>query len=308
MASIWVELLGAQVRHGGRKYPGRYLEAGSPEAEPLLLLHGGGGHVENFSRNVIPYAQHYHVFALDCVWHGLGPQPPFNPELIPTYMDQVLDFLDWQGIDSAHIEGQSMGGWTAMRFAYHHPDRVRKLVLTTAQGLRLAPLPGAETPAAPARSGGGNAAAYLDNPNWENIRQRMVGLLARPERLTDELIATRIKLYSNPPTNASLRLFNQYYQGSPDLPSQRHLMTEAELSQITAPALVYWGDHNRVPPPVGEQLAAAIPGAQYYCAEDTGHWAQFEHANEHNRLVLRFLTGDSALEPLPVEEEEAVGV
>src|SRR6266849_4645466 len=97
MASIWTDLLGAEVRHGGNKYPGRYVEAGSRDAEPLLLLHGGGGHVENFSRNIMPYAQHFHVFALDCVWHGLGPQPPFNKELLPTYVDQVIDFLDWQG-------------------------------------------------------------------------------------------------------------------------------------------------------------------------------------------------------------------
>src|SRR5215472_10133278 len=142
MESTWLSLLGAQVSFGGNRYPGRYLEAG--EGEPLILLHGGGGHVENFSRNVIPYARHFHVYALDCVWHGLGPQPPFNPELLPTYVDQVLDFMGWKGIDAAHIEGQSMGGWTAMRVAAFHPRRVRRLVLTTAQGFKLRPLPGEE--------------------------------------------------------------------------------------------------------------------------------------------------------------------
>lgn len=308
MPSLWVSLMGAQVRFGGRKYPGRYLEAGSSEAEPLILLHGGGGHVENFAYNIIPFAQHFHVFALDCVWHGLGPQPPFNPELIPTYMDQVLDFMDWQGIDAAHIEGQSMGGWTAQRLAYHHPQRVRKLVLTTAQGFRLEPPAGAATATTPSRATGQRQLEYLNNPTWENIRQRMVPLLARPERLPDELIAVRRKLYMNPATNASLKLFVQHYMGGPELPSQRHLMTEAELAQIKAPTLVYWGDKNMVPPAMGERLAAAIPGAQYYCAADTGHWAQFEHADEHNRVVLRFLTGDPTLEPLPIEEQETVGV
>jgi 2-hydroxy-6-oxonona-2,4-dienedioate hydrolase len=308
MATIWVDLLGAQVRYGGRKYPGRYLEAGAPEAEPLILLHGQGGHVENFCRNVMPYAQHFHVFALDCVWHGLGPQPPFNPELLPTYVDQVLDFMDWQGIEAAHIEGQSMGGWTAMRLAYEHPQRVKKLVLTTTQGFRLTPPPGVEAAPVPSRARGERQLEFLRNPTWENIRLRMVGLLARPERLPDEMIAVRRKLYSLPATNASLQLVAQHYLGGPDLPSQKYVMTEHELSQIKAPTLVYWGDKNPVPPVMGERLAAAIPGAQYYCAADTGHWAQFEHANEHNRVVLRFLTGDATLEPLPVEEEAAVSV
>lgn len=61
-------------------------------------------------------------------------------------------------------------------------------------------------------------------------------------------------------------------------------------------------------PAMGERPAAAIPGAQYYCAADAGHWAQFEHADEHNRVVLRFLTGDAGLEPLSVAEDTPVSV
>lgn len=308
MPSIWVGLMGAEVKYGGDKYPGRYLEAGSPDAEPLILLHGSGGHVENFSRNVIPFAQHFHVFALDCVWHGFGPQPPFDRELIPTYIDQVVDFMNWKGIESAHIEGQSMGGWTAMRFAFHHPERVRRLVLTTAQGFKLQPAEGAATPSVPSRATAARQLEYLDNPDRENIRKRMVGLLARPERLPEELIAARMVIYRHPPTNASLRQVVEHYMGGPELPSQRHLMTETELGQISAPTLVYWGDKNMVPPAMGERLAAAIPGARYYCGADTGHWAQFEHPDEHNRIVLRFLTGDDTIEPLSMEEETAVGV
>lgn len=302
MPSIWVSLMGAQVRYGGNKYPGRYIEAGSPDAEPLILLHGQGGHVENFCNNIMPYAAHFHVFALDCVWHGYGPQPPFNPELIPTYVDQVIDFMDWQGIDSAHIEGQSMGGWTAQRLAYHHPKRLRKLVLTTAQGFRLPPPPGVDAPPVPSRATGQRQMEFLLNPTWENIRLRLERLLARPERLPEEMIAVRQKIYTHPPTNASLQLVNQNYLGA-DLPSSKHIMTEQELGQITAPTLVYWAEKNPVPPVMGERLAAAIPGAQYYCAADTGHWAQFEHPNEHNRVVLRFLTGNPTLEPLPIEED-----
>src|SRR6185312_13980960 len=60
--STWTSMLGASVKFDGRKYPGRYFEAGS--GEPLLLLHGGGGYAENFSRNIMVYAKYFHVFAL----------------------------------------------------------------------------------------------------------------------------------------------------------------------------------------------------------------------------------------------------
>ncbi len=302
MASTWTNLMGAEVKHGGGKYPGRYVEAGS--GEPLLLLHGQGGHLENFSRNVMAYAQHFHVFALDCVWHGYGPRPPFNPELVPAYMEQVLDFMDSQGIDAANIEGQSMGGWTAQRLAFHHPDRVLKMVLTTAQGFVLHNDKGDTVGGLPGKENLERQISFLKDPTKENIYQRMVGLLARAERLPQEPVDIRHKIYNDPATNALLQQVVSNYMGGPGSPPQHHLMTATELSQIKAPTLVYWAEKNPVAPPAGEILAAAIPGAQHHLAMDTGHWAQFEHADEHNRVVLRFLTGNDSLEPLSVEGSE----
>lgn len=299
MVSTWVMLLGAQVRVGGNRFRGRYVEAGA--GEPVVLLHGQGGHAENFARNIMPLARHFHVFALDCVWHALGPQPPFNPALLPTYVEQVVDFLDWQGIPSAHVVGQSMGGWTAMRLAYEHPDRVRKLVLVTTQGFTLAPKPGQEPiQAVPGAASLQQQLTFLNNPTLENIRQRMVGLLARPERLTDEAIAIRHALYNIPHVNRSLQQVVRNYMGGPDSAPRKYVMTERELAQVKAPTLVYWADQNPVPPAAGEALARAIPGARYYCSADCGHWAQFEHADEFNREALRFLTGDASLEPAPL--------
>ena len=51
--------------------------------------------------------------------------------------------------------------------------------------------------------------------------------------------------------NSQVRKVVASYMGSPDLPSQAFVMTEQELSQIKAPTLVYWGEKNMVPPPMG---------------------------------------------------------
>ena len=44
-----------------------------------------------------------------------------------------------------------------------------------------------------------------------------------------------------------------------------------------------------MPPAVGEHLARQIPNGEFFCAPATGHWAQFESFETHNREVTRFL-------------------
>ena len=302
--STWVSLLGAQVKFDGRKYPGRYFEAG--EGDPLILLHGGGGYSENFTRNIMVYAQYYHVFALDAVWFGMGAKPPFQQDIMAVWLDHITDFLDWKGYSSAHVEGQSMGGWTAMCLARERPDWVRKLVLTTATGISVktpeAPRPAAPPPAAaaPARPAGNIAQDALMNPTYDNVFNRMKGLVADPSRIGEELVRIRMKLYSMPDLQESMTLAGEAYRNARygnETPASKHCLSEKELAEIKAPTLVYWGEKNTAPPPVGEAIARAIPNSRYFCNPDTGHWAQFEYADTHNREVLRFLTGDDKLEP-----------
>src|SRR3954466_6778075 len=68
--SIWVDLLGAQVHYEGTKYRTRVIEYG--DGVPLILLHGGGGHAEAYSRNVVRLGGHFRAMAMDMVWHGLS--------------------------------------------------------------------------------------------------------------------------------------------------------------------------------------------------------------------------------------------
>lgn len=311
MTTTWVQLLGAAVKYDGRRYPGRYFEAGPDSAEPLILLHGGGGYAENFTRNLMVYARYFHTFAVDAAWFGLGPQPPFQEDIMAVWLDQIIDFLDWKGFDSAHVEGQSMGGWTAMCLAREHPQRVRKLVLTTTTGFSL-DVPGAERrPAAPAGGQGARRPARsiadeaLLNPTYENVKLRMRGLVADPERIPDELIRIRMKIYGRPEVAQSMLKATAAYRAARlggETPASKHFLGPKELAEIRAPTMVYWGEKNITPPAVGEALARAIPGARYFCNPDTGHWAQWEHADVHNREVLRFLTGDETLQPPSYEE------
>lgn len=290
-ATYWESLLQAEVKMVQGRYRTRIIEAG--DGDPLLLLHGTGGHAENYVRNLMPFSSAYRAIAMDFLWHGRSDTGGFDPEIIPPLVDQVRDVMDTLGIERAHLAGQSLGGWVAMRFALAHPLRVNKLVLTTAMGYEPPPgaVPGYVEPDRTRTLA--SSLEVLRDPSFENVRSRITRIVAHPEIVPDEAVAVRRAFYRDPAVNAVQRRFVSHYLGGPE--PRRHLMTDALASEIRAPTLVYWGDRNTVPPSVGAYLASVIPEATFFSAPDTGHWAQFENHDIHNQQVMTFLNGHSRL-------------
>ncbi|MHA4871856.1 alpha/beta fold hydrolase [Duganella sp. PWIR1] len=286
-ASYWVELLAASTRIVQGRYRSRVLEAGSGPV--LILLHGTGGHLENYARNIMPLSRHFRVIALDFLWHGMSQTEGFDHEVIPQLVDQVIDVMDTLGIDSAALEGQSMGGWVAMQLALRHPSRISKLVLTTTMGYQPDPesIPGYLEP--DWEKNLPSSLEVLRDPSYENVHTRMARILAKPERLTAEAIQVRQALYRQPALAAvQARFITEYLSGNT---IRKHIVTDADLRRIEQPVLVYWGDQNRTPPALGQRLSQQVRDGRFHCAQDTGHWAQFESAEEHNTVVAQFLRG-----------------
>jgi 2-hydroxy-6-oxonona-2,4-dienedioate hydrolase len=284
-STVWVDLLGAQVRTLRGRYRTRIVEAG--QGPTLLLLHGTGGHLENYARNIAPMSKHFHVVAMDFLWHGLSQPEGFDAEIIPVLVDQVVDVLSTLGVAQAHVEGQSMGGWVAMQLALRHPRLVRKLVLTTTMGYRPddGAIAGYVEP-----DWSANLQSSLDvlrNPSFENVRSRMSRILADPRRLTDEAIRVRQALYRNPAIAQVQQAFIAEYLAGDTI--RKHLVTDTLAPRIQAPTLVYWGDKNRTPPSLGQHIARQVRDGRFHCATDCGHWAQFESAEEHNHVIADFL-------------------
>jgi len=95
--------------------------------EPVLILHGLLGASDNWLTVARELAEKHTVFLLDLRNHGRS----FHSDDFdyPSMADDVNRFIRQQGLKTVSIIGHSMGGKTAMQFAYLYPERLKKLVV-----------------------------------------------------------------------------------------------------------------------------------------------------------------------------------
>jgi 2-hydroxy-6-oxonona-2,4-dienedioate hydrolase len=278
--SFWLAASGAKnlaVRHVSVDgVDTRVIEAGEPDAPPLVCLHGTGGHAEAFVYNLAALANHHHVLAYDLPAHGWSSAPERSYE-IDGYCRHLDAFLDAFALPRATLIGQSLGGWIAAVYAAGHPGRVTRLVLVGAGGNTF-------DPSVMERLRTSSMAA-VETPTEELIRARVSLLFSRPGAAGEELVACRQAIYSRPGAADAMR--KALALQTPEIRRRNLFSRWAEVSQ---PTLAIWGRDDRVVPvSAGREIAAAVPGARLVVLEDSGHWPQFEQPQNFNDAVLSFL-------------------
>jgi len=99
--------------------------------EPLLLLHGNGGSIANFSCQIPYFEQKYEVIAIDSRAQGNSTDKgdSLSFEMMADDFSTLLDSLR---LDSCYIIGWSDGGINGLMLAMRHPEKVKKLAITGA--------------------------------------------------------------------------------------------------------------------------------------------------------------------------------
>ena len=98
----------------------------------LLLLHAAMGSARRYYAWVPPLSRHYRVVRMDLRGHGSSPVPPADRELtLERLVRDVAELMDHLGCASAHIVGNSAGGYLGQQLAMTQgragaqPDAVR---------------------------------------------------------------------------------------------------------------------------------------------------------------------------------------
>ncbi len=99
--------------------------------EPLLLIHGNGGSINNFVKQIPVFAKNYKVIIADSRSQGksIETKDSLSYEMIA---DDYAALLDKIGIPSANVIGWSDGGIEGLLLAIRHPEKVKKLMVTGA--------------------------------------------------------------------------------------------------------------------------------------------------------------------------------
>ena len=97
------------------------------QGPPVIILHGLFGNLDNWQTFARQLSKHFLVYIVDQRNHGRSPHADEMNYSVTA--EDLRSFMEDQWVYQAHIIGHSMGGKTAMQFAFDHPDMLDRLVV-----------------------------------------------------------------------------------------------------------------------------------------------------------------------------------
>jgi 2-hydroxy-6-oxonona-2,4-dienedioate hydrolase len=253
-----------------------YNEVGT--GEPLICLHGAGPGASswsNFRTNIDAFSSKYRTILWDMPQYGKSEKIVIEGGRL-TFVSGVLrEFMDQLGIEKARIVGNSMGGQVGIKLAIDSPERVEKLVVigSTPVGQSLfCPMP---------LEGIKMIGNYYkgEGPTLEKMRTLIQTLLFDSSFLTEEVLQERYESSLDPDV---IRIMRDSAPGREDLGDQLH--------EVQCPALIVWGMDDRFGAlDIGLLMMRRFQNPRMHIFAKCGHWAQVEHADEFNALVMDFM-------------------
>jgi 3-oxoadipate enol-lactonase len=243
---------------------GIHYEDGGGSSEPLVLIGGLGQPGAAWGSVAERLRADHRVIVIEP--RGCGdsdtPDTPYTADIVAADVAAVLDSA---GVDSAHFLGLSMGGMITQDFVVRFPERVRSMVLLS-------------TLATPDRWFKRLFTVRRDLIHRIGVQEHLriyFMFVFSPfsfREIPDAVAGVEAALQKRPPNEAAYLRQVSYCLG--------HDATDA-LAAVRAPTLVITGSHDWLcPVPLGMELAAAIPTAEFRRWEGASHALWLERPDD----------------------------
>ncbi|MBI3075890.1 MAG: alpha/beta hydrolase [Deltaproteobacteria bacterium] len=240
------------------------------EGPPVLIFHGADG-----GNGLLPF--HHGLAARFRVW---APSlPGFGRAELPAWLESVddlayfsLDLVEHLGLRETNVMGMGFGGWVVAEMAVRCQDRLRRLVLADAVGIKVS------------------------GPETRDIADLFVLPREEAARLTwhDPRAAEGMKVPGTPGlSEGELTGLLRAAQTVITLgwkPFLHNPQLLRRLGRLRVPTLVLWGQSDRVvSPDYGRAYHQAIPGSTFQVIARAGHYPHRERPDEFVKAVTAFL-------------------
>jgi pimeloyl-ACP methyl ester carboxylesterase len=243
------------------------------KGQPLLILHGLFGMLDNWMSLGRKYSDHFEVYLIDQRNHGKSPHT--DEFTFVDMADDLMEFIEDHHIRGALMIGHSMGGKTLIEFANDHACFIDKMVIAD-----IGPK------------------AY--EPRHENI-------VAAMELLDFQTIKSRKdaeEILKNQIPNFQIRQFllkNLYWENKQKLGwkinlkaikqnLEEVLVDMSDYRIITPTLFLRGGDSDYILPEDEKAIRIQFPNSHIVTIPGTGHWLHAEKQDEFYRITMGFFT------------------
>jgi pyruvate dehydrogenase E2 component (dihydrolipoamide acetyltransferase) len=248
------------------------LFAGPRKAQTLVFVHGLGGSLSTWQIVLGGLADEWRLIAIDLPGHGQSAKTAGADYSIAGHAAAVAEALEGAGVRDAIVVGHSLGGAVALRLASEQPGPVRGLALIDSAGL------GEEV-------GADLLASMAGEPGPETARALLELFMA-----DQKLVSPRaVEEMAGNQTAEGGWTAQQATANAAFASGQQSGIDREALRSVTQPALVIWGERDRVIP-VDHAYAAArtLPDAVVAVLPGIGHVPQVEAPERVTTLIRRF--------------------
>lgn len=268
------------------KFNSFYCQGGEANKETVILLHGSGpgaNSESNWGKILEILGEKFHVIAPDLIGFGQTDLPENTDitfwEWTTTRVEQILEIMDYNNIEKAHLIGNSMGGFVSLNALLYDESRFDRVVLMGSGGGKNSS--NGPTPEIVRMTN------FFKDPNINAFRNLVSWFMydeSAVEGDLERIIETRYEFIMKP------EIRNLYPSLFPTSPHELVIPPSA-LRRIKQPVLMIHGYEDQFVPKEGSlSLLEHIPNAELVLLKQCGHWVQIEKKERFIQLVDQFLS------------------